>query len=439
MLAASLMDIEIICNTDDAILFANIEANSARNLPWVAQLPEHDGHAVLVGGGPSLAEHLPSIRKRHELGQVIFALNGAAQFLIGHGIRPDYQVILDARKTNVDLIGNANAYLIASQCDPAVFDALADRFSVHVWHPAIEGIEPYLSDRECALIGGGTTVGLSAMCLAYTLGYRKLHLFGYDSSHRQTIGHAYAQPQNATEPVCKVTTGGKVFTASLTMARQAELFPEVCNNLIDRGCIITVDADGLIMEVLRQMRENPALSEADKYEAMWSHDAYRLWSPGEHAADAFVNLTGITNKQRVIDFGCGTGRGGDRIAQLVGCEVVQIDFAPNARDIGIELPFFVADLAKPLLVQGEIGYCTDVMEHIPTHQVDDVVRNIMGCVNSCFFQICLLPDDMSALIGHSLHLSVFPVEWWREKFRAYDISHESSDGENAIFLIHKRV
>ena len=432
------MDIEIVCNTDDAILFANIEANSARNLPWVAQLPEHDGHAVLVGGGPSLAEHLPSIRKRHELGQVIFALNGAAQFLMGHGIRPDYQVILDARKTNVDLIGKANAYLIASQCDPVVFDSLTES-SVRVWHPAIEGIEPYLSNRDCALIGGGTTVGLSTMCLAYTLGYRKLHLFGYDSSHRQTIGHAYAQPQNVTEPVCKVTTGGKVFTASLTMARQAELFPEVCNNLIDRGCIITVDADGLIMEVLRQMRESPALSEADKYEAMWSHDAYRLWSPGEHAADTFVNLTGITNKQRVIDFGCGTGRGGDRIAQLVGCEVVQIDFAPNARDVGIELPFFVADLAKPLLVQGEIGYCTDVMEHIPTHQVDDVVRNIMGCVDSCFFQICLLPDHMGALIGHSLHLSVFPVEWWREKFRAYDISHESSDGENAIFLIHKRV
>ena len=434
------MDIEILCNTDDATLFANIEANSGRDLPWVAELPAHDGHAVLVGGGPSLAEHLPSIRKRHELGQVIFALNGAAQFLMGHGIRPDYQVILDARPSNVSLIGKANAYLIASQCDPSVFDALADRFAVRVWHPAIEDIEQHLPEYggEFALIGGGTTVGLSAMCLAYTLGYRKLHLFGYDSSHRQTIGHAYAQPQNVTEPVCKVTTGGKVFTASLTMARQAELFPEVANNLIDRGCIITVDADGLIMEVLRQMRESPALSEADKYEAMWSHDAYRLWSPGEHAADTFVNLTGITNKNRVIDFGCGTGRGGDRIAQLVGCEVVQLDFAPNCRDVGIELPFFMADLAAPLVVQGDIGYCTDVMEHIPTHQVEDVIRNVMGCVKTCFFQICLLPDHMGALIGHSLHLSVYPVDWWRDKFRAYDISFESSDGENAIFIVHQR-
>jgi hypothetical protein len=45
---------------------------------------------------------------------------------------------------------------------------------------------------------------------------------------------------------------------------------------------------------------------------------------------------------------------------------------------------------------------------------------------------------MGALIGHSLHLSVYPVDWWRDKFRAYDISFESSDGENAIFIVHQR-
>lgn len=304
------MDIQILCNTDDETLFANIGENSRKHRSWIKMLEAHDGHAVLVGGGPSLQEHLPTIKKRKDLGQTIFALNGAAKFLNDNGIIPDYQVILDARPDNVTLLGAARNYLIASQCDPAVFKATGKPF---VWHPAIEGIEEHLPahDDDYALIGGGTTVGLSSMCLAYTMGYRKLHLFGYDSSHRARLGHAYKQPMNASEPLCKVTLGGKTFTASLTMARQAELFPEVCNNLIDLGCIITVDSDGLIMEVMHQMRlASQPMTEAEKYQKMWSHDSYRNVSPGEGFAEEFVKVAKPHFLDIIADFGCGTGRGG---------------------------------------------------------------------------------------------------------------------------------
>jgi uncharacterized Rossmann fold enzyme len=247
------MDIEILCNTDDDELFANVRENSQSHGVWLKEVPPHDGHAIIVGGGPSIIEYLPSIAKRQQLGQHIFALNGAARFLNRHGLYPEFQVILDARPENITLIGDADDYLIASQCHPDVFDMIADPI---VWHPAIEGIEPNLPehDDEYVLIGGGTTVGLSSMCLAYAMGYRNLHLYGYDSSHRSAMGHAYNQPLNDRDPLCKVTMAGKVFTSSLTMARQAELFPEVCNNLIDLGCIITVDGDGLIMAVVEEMR-----------------------------------------------------------------------------------------------------------------------------------------------------------------------------------------
>jgi len=91
------MQIEILCNTDDSRLFSNIATNSASSKKWIKEVPEHDGHAVIVGGGPSLVEFLPTIKHRYSLGQKIFALNGAARFLNAHGIVPDYQVILDAR------------------------------------------------------------------------------------------------------------------------------------------------------------------------------------------------------------------------------------------------------------------------------------------------------------------------------------------------------
>ncbi|KPL28557.1 MAG: hypothetical protein AMJ72_02780 [Acidithiobacillales bacterium SM1_46] len=256
------MDIEILCNTDDEELFAHVRENSKNYRRWVKEVPPHDGHAVIVGGGPSILEQLPSIIKRHNLGQTIFALNGAAKFLNRNGIIPEYQVVLDARPENVSLLGLARDYLISSQCHSDVFDMVPDPL---VWHPAIEGIEENLPEHndEYVLVGGGTTVGLSTMCLAYALGFRYLHLYGYDSSHRSAMGHAYSQPMNDRDPLCKVTLGGKVFTSSLTMARQAELFPEVCNNLLDLGCVITVDGDGLIMTVMDEMRRaSLAIAEA---------------------------------------------------------------------------------------------------------------------------------------------------------------------------------
>jgi len=105
------MDIQILCNTDDDILFANIGGNSRKHRSWIKMLEAHDGHAVLVGGGPSLQEHLPTIKKRKDLGQTIFALNGAAKFLNDNGIIPEYQVILDARPDNVTLLGTARKEL----------------------------------------------------------------------------------------------------------------------------------------------------------------------------------------------------------------------------------------------------------------------------------------------------------------------------------------
>ena len=425
------MDIEIICNTDDDVLFANIKANS-RAKKWVKEIPAHDGHAIIVGGGPSLADFIPSIQQRIKLGQKVFALNGAAKFLNKCGIVPDYQVILDARPENVALIGKAKCHLISSQCDPALFEKVQN---VKVWHPAIENIEDHLPDYddEFALIGGGTTVGLSAMCLVYAMGYRFLHLYGYDSSNRQTFKHAYEQPINTGEPMCKVTMAGKVFTSSFTMARQAELFPEVCNNLIDLGCVITVDSDGLIMAVMEEMRKHAEpISEDEKYCRMWSIDSYRHMSPGENFSDEFIELAKIDEDSRVIDFGCGSGRGGKAIYEKTGCGMLLVDFADNCLDKDNYIAFEIADLTKPMKLESEFGYCTDVMEHIPPELVEDTIKNIMSCVSKCFFKIAMFEDNMGKLIGHPLHLSVFSGEWWQEKFSDYKILYQHYDKDTAF-------
>lgn len=437
------MQIEITCNTPDEKLFGQIAFNSRANKRWVKQCDPHIMHAVIVGGGPSLADNLHLIRKRQALGQQVFALNGAAKFLNAHGIRPNYQVILDARPENALLVDDADEYLIASQCHPWVFEACPD---ATLWHPALEGIDAHLPEYpdDYALIGHGSTVGLSAMALAFALGYRKLHLFGYDSSHRDTLGHAYPQSLNDRDPLCKVTLGDKTFTSSWTMARQAERFPDICNNLITAGCVITCDGDGLIMEVLRQMaRTAEPIAENEKYRQMWALPQYRVASPGERTAEDFVSVAYPEPEDRIIDFGCGTGRGGKRIHALTGCDVTLVDFAANCRDKDNNLPFVLADLTKPMGLRGDIGYCTDVLEHIPPADVPAVITNIMDCVDACYFRIALFHDNMGALIGHPLHLSVFPADWWAEQFNAYEIPYrdddENSELQTACFYVkHKK-
>lgn len=425
------MDIEIICNTDDETLFEQVAINSRQNSKWVKEVPAHDGHAVLIGGGPSLTENLHQVFKRYDLGQTIFALNGSARFLNAHGIAPHYQVILDARPENIGLLADAQKHLLSSQCHPSLFACVKN---VEIWHPAIENLEAHLPEHkdEYALIGGGTTIGLSAMCLAYTLGYRKLHLFGYDSSHKNTLGHAYHQPMNDRDVLVKVTVEGQVYTSSLTMARQAELFPTVCNNLNDLGCVITCNSSGLINAVIKQM--NTKMTEAEKYEKMWGKDIYRRTAPGELIADLAIETCNISNESTVIDFGCGTGRGGKAIKEKTGAHVTLVDFANNCRD-SEDLPFVLADLTQFMDLSADVGYCTDVMEHIPTKDVPAVIINIMECVDSAFFQISLVPDNLGALIGQPLHLSVYPVEWWLDKFKAYEVVWSESNAENAMFYV----
>jgi hypothetical protein len=92
----------------------------------------------------------------------------------------------------------------------------------------------------------------------------------------------------------------------------------------------------------------------------------------------------------------------------------------------------LADLTDPIWLTGDIGYCTDVLEHIPPVDVSGVIENIMASVDSCYFKIALFDDSMGKLIGHPLHLSVYSSEWWLEKFTAYKIEYHHTDEGGAF-------
>jgi 2-polyprenyl-3-methyl-5-hydroxy-6-metoxy-1,4-benzoquinol methylase len=431
------LPVHVVCNTDDDVLNENIRVNSRRAGKWLEQSEAHNGVAVLCGSGPSLADTLPEIRKRCAEGAKLFAMNGAAAFLAANELLPDYQVILDARPETADLVGTARQHLFASQCAPETFDRAPNPI---LWHMQIEGIDDLIPDYDdgFAMIGGAASVGNTATCLAYAMGFREIHCYGYDSSYRDDHGHAFPQAMNDGEPCAMVPWRGKHYRVSLTMKLQAEKFQGTAKALKDLGCKIEVHGSGLLPDIYNAAPTG--LSEREKYEAMWAVPQYRIVAPGEDHSPEFIHRCYIDSKTRVIDFGAGTGRGSLAISKT-GADVVLVDFASNARDPeASHLPFVQADLSQPMLVRGDYGYCADVMEHIPPEQVDAVLTNIMACVPGCFFVIDFCDDLCGAYIGEALHLSVHPYQWWLDTFMRLGMGVEFSrdEGSRGVFNVTRR-
>lgn len=164
------------------------------------------------------------------------------------------------------------------------------------------------------------------------------------------------------------------------------------------------------------------LVEKEKYKKAWAHDAYRRFAPGEHIVKAYLQQC-RPEKGKLIDFGAGTGRGAYALYKR-GFDVTMIDIADNCLDedvreeIGHRL--VIANLWEPMdMPRAAEGYCTDVMEHIPTDKVEAVIENITSMTDRAFFHICLREDHFGKELDEHLHLTVKPFTWWRDLISEY--------------------
>ena len=398
----------LTCNTPEEKILANMEHNArAKPHGWVKREPEHGGVALICGGGPSIEDYLEQIAAAKAAGGTIFALNGCSSFLRRHGIKADYQVILDAQPATAELVDlDAKAHLFASQVDPQLFELVPDAILWHATHGEIAPEYPWY-EHDYTMIGGAVTVGNASLVLAYALGFRKIECYGFDSSHRKRQSHAYRQPMNDGDPLTELEFNGTKYLCSLTMRAQVKHFMERVRSLLEAGCRIWVHGDGLLPAVFHA----PQMSEVDKYRNMWRQDGYRITSPGELIAPKFVEWARPRHGQVVADLGCGTGRGGKAIKRLTGCSVLYVDFAENCLDEDLEL-LKVSDLADIKEPLADYAYCTDVMEHIPPERLDATMAGILASAPKVFLQISTVPDDCGEMIGQTLHMNVCSSAIW---------------------------
>lgn len=174
-------------------------------LPEIDHLPEWEKFKggeplAIVASGPTLRYTFAELAGF----RAIMVAGSAHDFAISRGLKPTYTVVTDPTPdVVVSYLSKPTPtcnYLLASQCDPGVFEHLK-KYPVTLWHCGGELggtslLEGYLPATSIELGGGGCTVGLRAVDIANRLGYYELHLFGFDSCIDPNTEATHAFPLN---------------------------------------------------------------------------------------------------------------------------------------------------------------------------------------------------------------------------------------------------
>lgn len=428
------------CNTPAEVVRSQFIQNVERDLPWLEQAQTlKDGPLAIVAGGPSLAHRWPEI---HSLNADVMALNNAYSFLLDRHITPDYFMLLDARQDNVEFLRKTSDthHFIAAQCHPDVFDALlGEKVTLYLTTlPYARELTAHIAKPKALVAGTVGTVGMKALCLAYALGYRELHLFGYDSSYADGAHHAFEQTLNDESKTIDAWVDGQRFVTTPTLAHQVDEFCGFVGGMVKHyGMTVELHCDGLLakqVEYCNRIGETPLeLREQSKYVEMWNSPVYRKTAPGELHVDAAIEALGMHPGESVIDFGCGTGRGAQAFRDM-GYQVTAVDFAPNCLDPEVRVPFVQSCLWDMPPLVATWGYCTDVMEHIPQDKVCDVLQGIRDRVLGCYFSIATGEDNLGHIAGRKLHLTLMTAEQWAEVLGRYWTTLKITETEGCVHV-----
>jgi SAM-dependent methyltransferase len=119
-----------------------------------------------------------------------------------------------------------------------------------------------------------------------------------------------------------------------------------------------------------------------------------------------ADLVAKYKSKTILDYGCGEGRqwSHERAQNVIGCDI------PTLYDPGT-----AAWSARP---SGKFDgvICTDVMEHVPEEELQDVVEDIADFAEQwAFISVCCRPSKLMRFQdGTNIHVTIHPFSWWKE-------------------------
>lgn len=183
------------------------------------------------------------------------------------------------------------------------------------------------------------------------------------------------------------------------------------------------------------------------YEAMWLVEDYAKTSPGGQLVPAFLEMSGATPRQTVLDAGCGSGKGAMALRDA-GFKVTMCDLTPSGLLPEADLPFYEACLWDDLRTIGgyrlggkfDYVYCCDVLEHLPTPFVMLAVSRLLQVARKgVFLSIALQGDNFGVWVGKPLHQTVYGFVQWRDLLNTIGHVKECRDMlMNGIYLVEPK-
>jgi hypothetical protein len=118
-----------------------------------------------------------------------------------------------------------------------------------------------------------------------------------------------------------------------------------------------------------------------------------------------------SNITTAIDYGCGKAR---------AWKQYDLKLLWKLHEVHLYDPGVAKYAIKPIAPR-DLVICTDVMEHVPEHLVDEVLVDICSLANKAvFFNISTRPASKTLVDGSNAHATVKPIQWWQSKIDKFD-------------------
>ncbi len=409
-----LLQLEMRVNVSDSQLLSNLNYVKELGVPAIQLMEPNKKTLAICGSGPSLRNTCNLIPADAD----IMALNGAYRFLRKQGKAPTYFAMLDSREVNVNLLEELHpetTYLLASQCHPKVFDRLwLNEFVVGTFHLGTPTTRSVFPDQDL-YVGGGGTIGLTAIALAVALGYRSVILYGMDSSFDGEKRHVVHQPQNDGEEIIPVWVDDRKYMTSMAMADQVMQFFPFHKALREAYPDVTIDiiGDGLFYDFV-VTNNNPSSRDRElaKYVDAYKEDNYGMSL--ERAKGLAALLSRIPFNGSYLDVSCGRAESLNLARQLgfgtvQGTETVEALCGPN-----------VVHAVLPTIPFADKSFDTVSLIEVIEHLVpDDIVPTLNELTRLARHHILISAAIYEHWIaGVNLHPSAMPVEKWEEIFKS---------------------
>ena len=185
----SLPPVRTKCKFTEKEMLANLNANLSHRIPTIETIRDtYSGPIIVVGGGPSVDGQLDKIKELMGQGIPLMVIERMYPWCHTHGLKADFVVSLDASEgieAGFTHLQDDTIHLMVATNNPIVFPML-NGHKKYIWsgaagsHPDAVDIWRKHGYERVTIVNTGGSVTLGSMFLALVLGFRTVHLFGFD-------------------------------------------------------------------------------------------------------------------------------------------------------------------------------------------------------------------------------------------------------------------